>query len=229
MKIQTKPTISVLLKGLSYSIHCELAVDFVEHVLFLPTYDNTYATEINNFFNSISLYQAGKIDLDTVYNQRWELNELISYNKKSTQHQTRKIDANTVKNQRLELSELVFLNEYSKDCSHSYSVSPCFSKYLQTKMELVLLLYKQCCSKELISRDSKNDLTRTLLKPVRTIHSIAFLSRFLVGLALYGQDWDSINLELRKSVRKKSSVISLEEYHWQIQQINDRLQTSKEP
>jgi hypothetical protein len=225
MKRYTEPTISGLLKSLSYSIHCELATSFVEHVLFLPSYDNTFATEINDFFKSIYLYQLGKIDLDTVYDQRWQLNNLISYNKKNTQYHPKRIDTDAVKNLNLELGELIVINEDGNECSHMYSVSPIFSKYLQKKIKLVLSLYIQCCSKELISRNPENSLAKALLGPGRSIYNIAFDSRFLRGLSLYGQDWDSDDLLLQKSVRKKSGLLALEEYNWQLEQIKNKLKT----
>jgi hypothetical protein len=158
-----------------------------------------------------------------VYDQRWQLDDLISYNKKNAQYQAKRIDTDVVKKQRLELGELVIINEDGQECSRMYSVSPIFSKYLQKKIELVLSLYRQCCSKELISRNPENSLVKALLKPT-AIYDIAFTARFLRGLALYGQDWDSDDLALRKTIRKKSSLLELEEYNWQREQIKNKLQ-----
>jgi hypothetical protein len=100
-----------------------------------------------------------------------------------------------------------------------------FPKYLQEKYDLIVYsIYRHCCFGELRAKN----LIHPSLKCRVKVSDIAYTSCYVKVLSKFGEDWDSPEPSIRQTTRKKGHEISQQEAMWQIQQINDKLQTLKE-
>jgi hypothetical protein len=105
-------------------------------------------------------------------------------------------------------------------------VPPTLSQYLQEKYNLIInQVYPYCCYGELQAKD----LIHTSLKCRTKVSHIARSSCYIKALGEVGEDWNSPEPSVRQTARKRGHEISQQEAIWQIQQIEDKLKTLKEP
>jgi hypothetical protein len=196
--------VSELLSQLPKSAQTELVLCFVRHAFLLSDND-----PLQDFFNVITQYIDGHVSIFKVKEEWYRLAEW----RRIKDHESGRYDA--------------LMKNLSIIPPNKPIVVPItFSKYLQEKYDLIIQqVYPYCCYDELWTKD----LIHTNLKCRAKVSHISRSSCYIKSLGEVGKDWDSPEPSIRQTARKRGHEISQQEAIWQIQQIEDKLKTLKEP